>query len=118
MAMYKQLMSRIYPGLVAILTSQIVSSSIIYLMLVSKPTIATVDVMAITTQFIQEEANKNHSKQEKEIAIKAFSHQLEAALQTLSQSKNLILLPKEAVIKGGKDYTVALHHMMTAGRPS
>lgn len=72
------------------------------------PDIATVDIVSITSQFIKEEAQKNHSNREKELAIKAFSHRLETALQDLSQSKSLVLLPREAVIKGSTDYTATL----------
>ena len=72
----------------------------------SKPTqIGTVDIVAITSDFVRSEAKKNHSKQEKEVAIKSFSHRLETALSDLSRSRSLILVPKEAVIKGGTDYT-------------
>ena len=78
------------------------------------PSIATVDILSITSQFIKEEAKKNHSNSEKEIAIKAFSHRLETALEELSQSKSLVLLPKEAVIKGSADYTALLMNLSTS----
>jgi hypothetical protein len=42
------------------------------------------------------------------LAIKAFSHRLEQALDDLSHSHALILVPKEAVIKGSPDYTSTL----------
>lgn len=71
-----------------------------------KPTqIGTVDIVAITSDFVRSEAKKHHSKQEKDVAIKSFSHRLERALSELSRSRALILVPKEAVIKGGTDYT-------------
>lgn len=77
-----------------------------------RPVIATVDIVSITSQFIKEEAQKNHSILEKEVAIKGFSHRLEAALQELSVSKSLVLLPREAVIKGSADYTATLMTMI------
>ena len=61
---------------------------------------------------LKKKHGKNHSNLEKEVAIKAFSHRLEAALQDLSQSKSLVLLPREAVIKGGTDYTATLMKMI------
>jgi hypothetical protein len=70
-----------------------------------RPEIATVDILAITSQFIKKEAQKNHSNPERELAIKDFSHRLEEALSELSRSKSLILVPREAVIKGSPDYT-------------
>lgn len=76
------------------------------------PVIATVDVMSVTSQFIKSEAHKNRSNHEKMAAIRAFSHELESALNELSKSKSLILMPREAVIQGGHDYTETLIHMM------
>lgn len=74
--------------------------------------IGTVDVVAITSDFVRNEAQKHHSKQEKEAAIKSFSHRLENALSDLSHTKSLILVPKEAVLIGGKDYTQAVLALM------
>lgn len=96
--------------LTALITSILVNG--IFYSTLSRPNIATVDIVSITAQFIKEEAQKNHSNLEKEAAIKAFSHLLEAALQDLSQSKSLLLLPKEAVIKGSTDYTATLMTMI------
>lgn len=76
------------------------------------PQIATVDIAAITEQFIKQEAQKNLSVQEKQQAIQSFSHALEESLEQLSASKSLIIFPKEAVLKGAKDYTPALKQMM------
>lgn len=97
--------------LLAALTSSIFVNGIFNLA-PKRPDIATVDIVSITSQFIKEEAGKNHSNLEKEVAIKAFSHRLEAALHDLSQSKSLVLLPREAVIKGGTDYTATLMKMI------
>jgi hypothetical protein len=77
-----------------------------------KPTIATVDIVAITSEFIKKEAQKNHSEPEKKAAIQAFSHRLETALTVLAKKKNIVLLPREAVIKGGVDYTQQLENMI------
>lgn len=74
--------------------------------------IGTVDIVAITTEFVRSEAKNNHSKQEKETAIKSFSHRLEASLNKLSRSESLLLLPKEAVITGGTDYTQTIISMI------
>lgn len=78
------------------------------------PEIATVDIVGITEQFIKQQASQNSSTQEKQQAIKVFSHQLEHALDTLSRSKSLILVPKEAVLKGAKDYTSVLQNLIHA----
>lgn len=76
------------------------------------PKIATVDVLAITSQFIKQEAQKAQSPLEREAAIKAFSHNLESSLQQLAHSKSCVLFPKEAVLTGGLDYTAQLKSLM------
>lgn len=96
--------------LAALITSVLINGFIYWV--AKRPNIATVDIVSITSQFIKSEAQKNHSNLEKEVAIKAFSHRLEQALNDLSHSKSLVLVPKEAVIKGGSDYTDTLIAMV------
>lgn len=103
-------------ALVALLIS--LSTNLLFYVIGNRPYIATVDVGLITSEFIKQEAKNNHSNHEKEVAIKAFSHALEDALQQLSKSKSLILLPKEAVIKGSHDYTKELTAIMNSERQS
>ena len=74
--------------------------------------IGLVDIGFITKEFIKKEAASKHNSNEKQIAIRAFSHQLEASLEALSHNKSLILLPKEASVKGGQDYTQELIERM------
>jgi len=76
------------------------------------PQIATVDIAAITEQFIKQEAQKNLSPKEKQEAIQTFSHTLEESIEKLSTTKSLVIFPKEAVLKGAKDYTPDLKQMM------
>lgn len=80
--------------------------------------IGTVDIVAITSEFVKHEAKANHSKQDKEKAIKSFSHRLEASLDRLSSANSLILLPKEAVLKGSRDYTQTVIAMIKKGDES
>lgn len=94
------------------IASSLVMNTIFYIA-TQPPVIATVDVVSITSQFIKEEARKNRSNHEKEVAIRAFSHHLETALYALSKSKSLVLLPREAVIKGSPDYTTTLMTIMS-----
>ena len=105
--MFKIIMSAV---LAALITTLFING--VFYWAAKRPDIATVDIVSITSQFIKEEAQKNHSSLEKEVAIKVFSHRLEAALQDLSQSKSLVLLPREAVIKGSTDYTATLMTMI------
>lgn len=85
---------------------------------INRQAVAFVDVASITSGFITREAKKNHSNHEKQQAIQTFSHSLEKALQTLSKSKNLVLLPKEASIKGGHDCTDEVRALMLKEMPS
>ncbi|MFA6302188.1 MAG: TrbI F-type domain-containing protein [Legionella sp.] len=96
--------------LVALFISIVING--IFYSALRQPAIATVDIVSITSEFIKNEAQKNHSKTEKEFAIKTFSHRLEQALNDLSRSKELVLVPREAVIKGGPDYTSVLRDMV------
>ena len=96
---------------IAIVSSLVVNGIFYYV--TKPPIIATVDVLSVTSQFIKEEARKNRSNHEKEVAIRAFSHHLETALKELSKSKSLVLLPREAVIKGSPDYTTTLMSIMS-----
>lgn len=100
-----------------ILTSLLISLGVqgVFHWFNKQPTIARVDIAAITEEFIQQEAQKNHSNKEKQQVIKAFSSRLEGALEQLSYKKSLILLPKEAVIKGSVDYTETLRIMVSEG---
>ncbi len=107
----------IYTTVIVAFVISLITNSCFYLAS-SRHEIATVDVLTITSSFIKEEAQKNHNAAEKEVAIKAFSHNLEGALQRLTTSKNLVLLPREAVIKGSPDYTDTLKSMMKGAHTS
>jgi hypothetical protein len=101
----------IYTAVISAIVTSLITHTFLNL-LSTKQQIATVDVLSITSSFIKGEAQKNHTTQQKEVAIKAFSHDLEGALQRLATSKKLVLLPREAVIKGSPDYTNTLMSMM------
>lgn len=67
--------------------------------------IATVDITTLTNQFIESERNKKISEDvlTKEAAI--FGKQLEQSIKQLARKYHLVILPKEAVMFGGIDYT-------------
>lgn len=85
-----------------------ITVNMIFYCLYPIPAIATVDVLGITTSFIQEAVHKKSKDSE----IKAFSQNLEKNLEKISHKKSVILLPKEAVLKGSSDYTALLQEMM------
>lgn len=106
-----------YIAVLAALITSLLMNGLFYVAL-KRPTIATVDVVSITSKFIKDEAQKNHSEAEKKEAIKRFSHRLEEALTALSYSSSLVILPREAVIKGGMDYTDKVALMISSGGKS
>src|SRR5579872_4195966 len=70
------------------------------------PEVVTVDIASITESFIKQEAQKTLSTQEKKQAVTRFSHQLEGALDKIAKAHHhIIIFPREAVLKGSKDYT-------------
>jgi hypothetical protein len=72
---------------------------------VNAPLIATVDITALVHHTIQRESMQNLSEVELRMQLKAFSQSLEHALSTVARERDLILLPKEAVINGAIDAT-------------
>ena len=93
-------------GLLTVMLAFVVSARLI-------PEIVTVDIASITEAFIKQEAQKNLSNKEKQHSVERFSHQLERALDELAHAhKHMIIFPKEAVLKGSKDYTNQVRNLM------
>lgn len=74
----------------------------------NKINIATVNVNAIMTNYIQKQAKLNVDSALLQEATKAFVHQLEKEIKILSDKKEIILFVSEAVLAGGHDYTAEL----------
>lgn len=77
----------------------------IYHDLKPQKTIATVDITGLIHRFVKVEATQAASPSEMRAQVKNFSQQLELILQSISQEKNFIILPKEAVLAGCPDMT-------------
>lgn len=75
-------------------------------------TIATVNITKIVNAFINQERQKNLSKEMLKKETQHFGVQLEFALRKLAEKNNEILLPKEAVIAGSIDETDALYELL------
>lgn len=101
----------LYMAVLAAITSSLLTSTLFHA-LTQPPRIATVDVGRVTMLFVDKEAKKHHSEEQKKKAIKAFSASLEKSLQQIADKNALVLLPKEAVFKGSLDYTEALIAML------
>ncbi len=67
--------------------------------------VAIVDITGLIHQFVRVESKLPHSATEHQAHIQAFSEILEGTLQTIAEKKNVILVPKEAIIAGGIDLT-------------
>jgi len=75
--------------------------------------IATVDVTRLTQNFIKEEQAKNISQDTLKQDAALFGKQLEKTIKQFAENNHLVLLPKEAVIAGSKDYTRVIAKAMS-----
>lgn len=67
--------------------------------------VGTVNITSLVDRFIKHEAQKNLSKDELQKEVKTFSFLLNQKLNEFSKVKNIVLLPREAVLTGAPDYT-------------
>lgn len=74
----------------------------------NKSYVATVNVNAIMTNYIQKQAKLNINSAHLQEATTAFVRQLEKEIKILSDKKAEILFVSEAVLAGGHDYTAEL----------
>lgn len=77
--------------------------------------IATIDITNMTQSYIKETANQSLSMQEKQERINRFASLLTKYTEQLSTQKNVVLLPREAVISGGNDLTQQVSEMLKKG---
>lgn len=61
---------------------------------------ATVDMTGLIHHFVKVESAVSASPAQHQAQVRAFSQQLDQALQTVAHEQHVILLPKEAVIAG------------------
>ncbi len=73
-----------------------------------KPSVATVNVNAIMTHYVQKQAKLNIDNALLQEATKAFVHELEKEIKILADKKEVILFVSEAVLAGAQDYTPEL----------
>ena len=64
-----------------------------------------VDVQGITDHFIHDQASKNYDEATLRRHVKAFSQRLDRSLNRLAAQNKVIIVPREAVLAGGKDLT-------------
>ena len=69
---------------------------------------ATININAIMTKFVQNQAKSNSDGAVLQQNTQAFVKQLENEIQLLSKDKNITLFVSEAVLAGAHDYTPEL----------
>lgn len=69
------------------------------------PHLVTVDMTGLMYRFVKSEATGLASLVQQRAEVQAFSQRLEAVLKDVAHEKQVILVPKEAVIAGGNDLT-------------
>lgn len=77
--------------------------------------IATIDITNMTQSYIKEIANQSLPMQQKQERINRFATLLTKYTKQLSRQKNVVLLPREAVIAGGNDFTQETSEMIKEG---
>ena len=80
--------------------------------------LATVDMTSLIQSFVKTESTRSGSLAEHHEQVRAFSQQLDQALQAVAQQQHVILVPKEAVIAGAvQDLTPQVRQHLTALQP-
>ncbi len=82
----------------------------------SKP-VVTADVTGIINRFIKSEISAKLPAEQKQKQVQLFGTLLENTLHNFANNKQVILLPKEAVIAGAKDVTGQIEGRLKAQLP-
>jgi len=77
-----------------------------------KPIIATVDLPVLIDEFVMQQANLNLDEATQLQQVQDFSHRLEASVALLAKRRQVILLPRAAVIAGAEDLTPVLKEQL------
>ena len=70
-----------------------------------KPMIVSIDSKSIIAEFIKQQGNKELDMNQMAILVDKFSIRLTNEVNRMSEKDNLVFVPKQAIIAGGKDYT-------------
>ncbi len=82
----------------------------------SKP-VVTVDVTSIINRFIKSEVTVKLPAEQKQRQVQLFGTLLENTLHNFANNKQVILLPREAVIAGAKDVSPEVEAQLKAQLP-
>lgn len=78
------------------------------------PQIATVDVTSMIQRFVETMADARLPKNQLQKRVNDFGQVLENTLKAVAEDKQLVLLPKEAVISGVKDISDEVERIIHA----
>lgn len=101
---------RLYPWAVSVVTCLLMGS--FFQELRPDEKVATVDVTGLVNQFVKAELASHKPKDAMEQDVKHFSHTLETALKEMAEQKQVVILPKEAVITGAIDLTPKINQTL------
>lgn len=80
-----------------------------------KPMIASIDSKAIIADFIRQQRSKELNVNQMAALIEKFSMRLTHEINRKAEDDNLVFVPKQAIIAGGKDYTDIIKHQVLKG---
>jgi len=85
---------------------------ITHFLVISPPTIGTVNVSGIIEQFIRQESRKNLPQEILKKEVHKFGVLLDQVVKTYAKQHNVSLFLREAVVAGGRDYTSEINKIM------
>jgi len=85
---------------------------ITHFLVISPPTIGTVNVSGIVEQFIRQESRKNLSQEILKKEVRTFGVLLDQVVKDYAKQHNVSLFLREAVVAGGRDYTSEINKIM------
>ena len=92
--------------------------AVLVFLCVPKQRIGVVNITSIIDQYVKTEVGQNLPPEELKKRIRAFGLNLEKTVHEIAQKKHLVLLPTEAVVAGGADYTALVSKELVAAEPA
>lgn len=86
-----------------------------YIAKVSQDKIVTIDVSPILSSFIEGQKNTRLSSDEIDESTLKFAERLEKVIKNKAKEQGLIIVPKQAVIAGSRDYTKVIQDEVLKG---
>ena len=81
----------------------------------TKPIIVSIDSKAIIADFIRQQRSKELDVNQMAALVEKFSMRLSNEINRMAEKNNLVFVPKQAIIAGGKDYTDIIKNQVLKG---